>query len=52
MEKNSKQRSAIKFCLKAGKNATEMFEMLKVAYSGSVMSCASNFYWYSQILSG
>lgn len=52
MEKNSEQRVAIKFCFKAGKNVTETFEMLKVAYGRSVMSRTNVFRWYSQISSG
>lgn len=37
MEKNSEQCMAIKFYFKASKNAMETFEMLKVAYSKSVL---------------
>jgi len=37
MEKNSEQRLAITFCYKAGKNATETFEMLKVAYGARLL---------------
>lgn len=51
-EKNPEPPLAIKRCFKAGKNATEAFEMLRVAYGESVMSRASVFRWYSQVSSG
>ena len=52
MNKNNEQRVAIKFCFKAGKSATETFEMLKLAYGESVMSRAIVFRWYNLFAEG
>ena len=40
------ERYAIKFCLKLGKNATEMYGMLQTAFRPSCMNRASVFEWH------
>ncbi|KAJ8953840.1 hypothetical protein NQ318_006691 [Aromia moschata] len=52
MNKNIRQSVAIKFSFKAGKCETETFEMLTLAYVGSVMSRASVFRWYNLYAEG
>ena len=40
-----KERYAVKFCFKLGKNATEMYGMLQTAFRPSCMNRASVFEW-------
>ena len=40
---------AIKFCLKLGKNATEMYGMLQTAFGPCCMNRASVFEWHKEI---
>ena len=39
---------AIKFCFKLGKNATEIYGMLKTAFGASCMNQASVFEWHKR----
>ncbi len=43
MEKNTEQRAAIRFCCKAGFNATKTFEMIQKVYGESAVHCAKGF---------
>jgi hypothetical protein len=42
------ERTAIKFCVKLNKTATEMFEMLKSAYGEVCLSRTSVFEWHKR----
>ena len=46
------ERYAIKFCLKLGKNATEMYGMLQSAFRPSCMNRASVFEWHKRFKEG
>jgi hypothetical protein len=46
------QRAVIKFCAKLKKTATEMFEMLKSAYSEDCLSRTSVFEWHKRFKEG
>ena len=46
------QRVAIKFCVKAGKSAVEMFELINKAYGSAAMSCAIVYRWYARFRDG
>ncbi len=52
MEKNIEQRIALKFCFKAGMNATKSFEMLQKAYGESTMSRSQAFSWFGRFRAG
>jgi len=41
------QRVAIKFCVKTGKSAVEMIELINKAYGSDVMSHANVCWWYA-----
>ena len=43
---------AIKFCLKLGKNATETYRMLQIAFGPSCMNRASVFEWHKRFKEG
>ena len=43
---------AIKFCLKLGKKATEMYGMLQIAFGASFMNRASVFQWHKRFKEG
>ena len=43
---------AIKFCFKLGKNATEMYGMLQIAFGASCMNRASVFEWLKRFKEG
>ena len=43
---------AIKFCVKAGKSAVEMFELINKAYGSAAMSCAIVYRWYARFRDG
>ena len=45
-EDTLEERYAIKFCFKLGKNATETYGMLKIAFEASCMNQASVFQWH------
>ena len=47
-EDTLEERYAIKFCLKLGKNATEMYGMLHTAFGPSYMNRASVFEWHKR----
>ena len=46
------KRSAIKFCFKLGKNATETYGMLQTAFGASCMNLASVFEWHKRFKEG
>jgi uncharacterized cysteine cluster protein YcgN (CxxCxxCC family) len=52
MERNIKQRYAIKFCVKLKETATETFEKLKRAYGDEVLSKAQVFRWHKAFKEG
>ena len=47
-EHTLEERYVIKFCLKLGKNATEMYGMLQTAFRPSCMNWASVFEWHKR----
>ena len=47
-EDTLEERSAIKFCFKLGKSATETYEMLQTAFRPSCMNRASVFEWHKR----
>ena len=47
-----KERYAIKFCFKLGKNATETYGMLQTAFQPSCMNQASVFEWHKRFKEG
>ena len=46
------EEHAIKFCFKLGKNATEMYGMLQIAFGVSCMNQASVFEWHKRFKEG
>ena len=42
------EQYAIKFCFKLGKNATETYGMLQIAFGASCMNWASVFEWHKR----
>ena len=46
------EQSAIKFCFKLGKNATETYGMLQTAFRPSCMNWASVFEWHKRFKEG
>jgi len=46
------ERLAIKFCFKAGKNATETLQMVNVAYGDQAVSRSNDFRWYGRFRDG
>ena len=46
------ERYAIKFCFKIGKNATETYGMLQIAFRPSCMNQAAVFEWYKRFKEG
>jgi hypothetical protein len=40
------QRVNIKFCVKLGKNRTEIYGMLQTAYGGEALSRSSAYEWF------
>ncbi len=46
------ERYAIKFCFKLGKNATETYGMLHIAFGASCMNRASVFEWHKRFKEG
>ena len=46
------ERYAIKFCFKLGKNATETYGMLQIAFRPSCMNRASVFEWHKRFNAG
>ena len=51
-EDTLKERYAIKFCFKLGKNATETYGMLQTAFQPSCMNRASVFEWHKTFKEG
>ena len=51
-EDTSKERYAIKFCCKVGKNATETYGMLQTAFRQFCMNRASVFEWHKRFKEG
>ncbi len=52
MEKPIEQRAAIRFCWKAGFNATKTFEMIQKVYCVSAVYRATVFHWYNTFSEG
>ncbi len=48
METNIEQQCAIKFCWKAGKTGTEMYELLQKVYGEECVSRATTFLWFGK----
>ena len=46
------EQSAIKFCFKIAKNATETYGMLRTAFGASCMNRASVFEWHKRFKEG
>jgi len=46
------QRVAIKSCVKAGKSAVEMIELINKAYGSTAMSRANVYQWYTHFRDG
>jgi hypothetical protein len=42
------QRTAIKFCFKLGKSASEMYELLQKAYGSDSLSLSTTFEWFKR----
>ena len=51
-EDTLEERYAIKLCFKLGKNATETYEMLQIAFRPSCMNRASVFGWHKRFKEG
>ena len=51
-ENTLEERSAIKFCFKLGKKATETYGMLQTAFGASCMNLASVFEWHKRFKEG
>ena len=51
-EDTLKERYAIKFCFKLGKNATETYGMLQTAFGASCMNRTSVFVWHKRFKEG
>ena len=51
-EDTLEERYVIKFCFKLGKNATEMYGMLQIAFGASCMNQASAFEWHKRFKEG
>ena len=51
-EDTLEERYAIKFCFKLGKNATETYGMLQIAFRASCMNRASVFEWHKKFKEG
>ena len=47
-----KERYAIEFCFKLGKNATEAYGMIQTAFGASCMNRASVFEWHKRFKEG
>ena len=51
-EDNLKERYAIKFCFKHGKNASETYRILQTAFGPSCKNRASVFEWHNRFKEG
>ena len=51
-EDTLEERYAVKFCLKLGKNATQTYRMLQVAFGASCMNRATVFEWHKRFKEG
>jgi hypothetical protein len=47
-----KQRICLKFCFKLGKNTSETYEMLKIAFGDNAMGRTQTFEWFSRFKRG
>ncbi|XP_025405831.1 protein GVQW3-like [Sipha flava] len=52
MDNISEQRACIKFCFKIGKNATETFELIKLAFGDITLSRCVTFDWFKRFKEG
>jgi len=52
MDLSMEQRLAIKFCFKAGKSATEILQMVIVAYGDQELSRSNVLRWYGRFRDG
>ncbi|XP_015367479.1 PREDICTED: putative uncharacterized protein FLJ37770, partial [Diuraphis noxia] len=52
MDNISEQRACIKFCFKIGKNATESFELIKLAFGDIALSRCVTFDWFKRFKEG
>ncbi len=52
MEKTIEKRAAVRFCWKAGFNATKTFEIIQKVYGVSVVHRATMFCWYNAFSEG
>ncbi|XP_025421236.1 protein GVQW3-like [Sipha flava] len=52
MDNISEQRVCIKFCFKIGKNATETFELIKLAFGNVALSRGVTFDWFKRFKDG
>jgi len=46
---NVEQHVNVKFCVKLGKSATEMYDLWKKVYSDKCLSCTQIFEWFKRI---
>lgn len=52
MDNNTEQRACIKFCFKIGKNASETFELIKLAFGDVSLSRCVIFDWFKRFKEG
>ncbi|XP_026811241.1 protein GVQW3-like [Rhopalosiphum maidis] len=52
MDNITEQRACIKFCFKIGKNATETFELIKLAFGDVSLSRCVTFDWFKRFKKG
>jgi len=52
MDNITEQRACIKFCFKIGKNATETFELIKLAFGDVSFSRCVTFDWFKRFKEG
>ncbi len=52
METNIEERSAMKFCWKAGKTSAETYELLQKVYGEECVSRATTFLWLGKFWDG
>jgi len=49
---NVEQCVNVKFCVKLGKSATEMYDLLKKVYGDECLSCTQVFKWFKRFKEG
>lgn len=52
MENITEQCACIKFCFEISKNATETFELIKLAFGDVSQSCCITFNWFKRFKVG